>query len=138
MSGHTWQVKNKDQAKAFCQWINEQQESGKEFNYSIKEMRRSDLQNAALHTMFRRMSIALNDAGFDMKSDVLIRGDLPWSEHTVKSELYKRIILHLFETDKSSELTREELTHSVDFFLDTICQKTGVTVEFSNKEKEML
>lgn len=138
MSGHAWTIKNKEQAKLFSQWVTEQQEAGKEYTYTIKEMRRSDIQNAALHAMFRRLSKALNDAGYDMKSDELTKKDIPWSEYTIKEVLFRPIIKHMFDAKSSNELTKEELADAVETLFREIGKRTGVTVPFTNKEKETL
>lgn len=138
MSGHTWSVKNKDQAKAFCEFIMAEQDAGKEFTYTIKEMKRSDLQNAALHAMFRRLSIALNDAGYDMKSDEITKREIPWSEHSIKEVLFRPMIKHMFDTDRSSSLTKEELSHGVETLLREIGARAGVHVPFSLEDIKKL
>ena len=138
MSGHSWSVKNKDQAKAFCEFIMAEQDAGKEFTYSIKEMTRSDLQNHALHAMFRRLANSLNDAGYDMKSDEITKRSIPWSEHSIKDVLYRPMIKHMFDTDKSSRLTKEELSHSVESLLSEIGSRTGVYVPFSSEDIKKL
>lgn len=138
MSGHSWSVKNKDQAKAFCEFIMAEQDAGKEFTYSIKEMTRSDLQNHALHAMFRRLANALNDAGYDMKSDAITKRNIPWSEHSIKDVLYRPMIKHMFDTSKSSRLTKEELSHSVEALLGEIGSRTGVYVPFSSEDIKKL
>ena len=138
MSGHSWSVKNKDQAKAFCEFVMAEQDAGKEFTYSIKEMTRSDLQNHALHAMFRRLANALNDAGYDMKSDAITKRSIPWSEHSIKDVLYRPMIKHMFDTSKSSRLTKEELSHSVEALLGEIGSRTGVYVPFSSEDIKKL
>lgn len=138
MSGHTWSVKNKDQAKAFCEFIMSEQDAGKEFTYTIKEMTRSDLQNSALHAMFRRLANALNDAGFDMKSDAVTKREIPWSDHSIKRVLFRPMIQHMFNTNKSSSLTKEELSHSVEVLLKEVGSRTGVHVPFSSEDIKKL
>lgn len=138
MSGHAWQVKNRDQAKAFCEWIMAQQESGKEYTYSIKEMTRSEMQNAALHAMFRRLAEALNDAGYDMRSDQIIKKDLPWTDHSIKEFLFKPMIAQLYNVKSTTKLTSAQLGESVEALFRAIASRTGVTVPFTINDKESL
>ena len=136
MSGHAWTVKNKLQAEDFCKWIMEQQASGKEYTYSIKEMTRSISQNAALHATFRRLSTALNDAGYDMKSEQLTKKEIPWTEVSIKEVLFKPIIKHMFDADSTSKLTKEELGHAVEVLLREVGSRTGVSVSFNGEDME--
>lgn len=137
MDGHAWIVKNKDQAKAFAKWIAEQQEAGKEYIYSIKGVTRTSSQNAALHATFRRLATALNEAGYDMKSDVVTKREIPWTENSVKEVLFKPIIEHMFDADSTTKLTIEELSDSVETLLREISKRTGVVVSFTEAEKEI-
>jgi len=138
MTGHAWTVKNKDQRESFCKWITEQQEAGKELTYSIKEMTRSEQQNAALHAMFRRLSTALNDAGYDMKSESLTKKEIPWTEHTIKEVLFKPMIKQLYEVDSTAKLSKEQLSEAVEAFFRAISMRTGVTAPFTINELENL
>jgi len=138
MSGHAWTVRNKDQMRSFVKWVTEQQEAGKEYTYSIKEMTRSEMQNAALHAMFRRLSTALNDAGYDMKHDSLVKKELPWSEYTIKEVLFKPMIKQLHGVDSTAKLTKEQLSNAVEALFRAIASRTGVTVPFTIKELDSL
>ena len=133
MDGHAWIVKNKDQAKAFAKWIIDQEETGKEYVYSIKGVTRTPNQNAALHATFRRLAQGLNDAGYDMKSDVVTKREIPWTESSVKEVLFKPIIEHMFEADSTTKLTVEELSDSVETLLREIAKRTGVVVSFTEE-----
>ena len=138
MSGHTWVVKNKDQAEAFGKWIAEQERSGKEYTYTIKEMTRSELQNAALHAMFRRLAQGLNDAGYDMRSEDIIKKDLPWTDHSIKEFLFKPMIAQLHNVKSTTKLTSEQLGEAVEALFRAIASRTGVTVPFTIKDRESL
>lgn len=138
MSGHTWVVKNKDQAEAFGKWIAEQERSGKEYTYTIKEMTRSEIQNSALHAMFRRLAQGLNDAGYDMKSDELVKKEIPWTDHNVKEVLFKPMIKQLYDVKSTTKLTPEQLGESVEALFRAIASRTGVTVPFTIKDRESL
>lgn len=138
MSGHAWIVKNKHQREQFVKWITEEQEAGKEHIYSIKDATRSDQQNAALHAMFRRLSTALNDAGFDMKSEQLVKKDLPWTENNIKEVLFKPMIKQLYGIDSTTKLTREQLGDAVEALFKGIAIRTGVSVPFTTNDKESI
>ena len=138
MSGHTWVVKNKDQAEAFSKWITKQERSGKEYTYTIKEMTRSELQNAALHAMFRRLAQALNDAGYDMRSEEIIKKDLPWTDYSIKEFLFKPMIAQLHNVKSTTKLTSEQLGEAVEALFRAIASRTGVTVPFTIKDRESL
>mgnify|MGYP001117804760 CR=1 FL=1 len=138
MSGHAWTVKNKDQVKEFSKWVEEQQEAGKEYTYSIKEMTRSEIQNAALHSMFRRLSTSLNDAGYDMKHEQLVKKDLPWTEQNIKEVLFKPMIKQLYNVDSTTKLTKEQLSDAVEALFKGIAMRTGVTVPFTTNDRDSL
>ena len=133
MDGHGWIVKNRDQAKAFAKWVVEQEEAGKEYIYSIKGTTRTTKQNAALHATFRRLAQALNDAGYDMKSDAVTKREIPWTETSIKEVLFKPIIQHMFDADSTTKLTIEELNDSVETLLREIGKRTGVVVSFTEE-----
>lgn len=134
MSGHAWQVKTRDQAKAFAEWIIEQQDAGKEITYTIKDSEMSPKQNSALHATFRRLAAALNEAGYDMKSEEVTKREIPWTEVSIKEVLFRPIITHMFGAKSTADVTKEELDHAVETLFREIAKRTGVSVPFTNKD----
>ena len=136
--GQSWVVRNKHEAESLCDYVMDQYTHGKEVTYSIKGNKRSGAQNAALHSMFRRLATQLNDAGFGIPHPFKKELEIPWTEVSTKELLYKPIVISMFGTDTSTALTKEELTHSVEVLLGRLAEITGVIAGFSLQENEVL
>ena len=97
-------------------------------------MKRTDQQNKALHTGFRMLADALNDAGYDMKK-VLIQKtvDVPWNQETVKEVLYRPIMEAMFNKESTTELDRPQVSEVWDVLNRHLGQHFGVTVEFPHE-----
>ena len=130
----TWTVKNKDTAKFFIAYIEDQVEQGIDRVYTIQKMDRTYRQNRTIHLLFRQMATALNDAGFEISHPFKPDLDIPWSEHSVKELLYRPIITSYFKVDRSSLLDTAQLSESMDILVDAVNRNTGVIVNIPSQE----
>ena len=130
----TWTVKNKDTAKFFIAYIEDQVEQGIDRVYTIQKMDRTYRQNRTINLLFREMATALNDAGFEISHPFKPDLDIPWSEHSVKELLYRPIITSYFKVDRSSLLDTAQLSESMDILVDAVNRNTGVLVNIPSQE----
>lgn len=132
--GQTWRVTDKNTAKFFTTYIEDQVEQGIDRVYTIQKLDRTYRQNNALHLLFREMAKALNDAGFEISHPFKPDLEIPWSEHSVKELLYRPIITSYFKIDRSSLLDTEQLSESMTILVDAVNRNTGVYVHIPSQE----
>ena len=132
--GQTWTVRDKNTADFFIAYIKDQVEQGVERVYSIQKMDRTYRQNRTIHLLFRRMAEALNDAGFEIRHPFKPDLEIPWSEHSIKELLYRPIITSYFKIDRSSLLSTEQLSESMEILVDAVNRNTGVLVHIPSQE----
>jgi hypothetical protein len=130
----SWTVKNKDTAKFFIAYIEDQVEQGIDRVYTIQKMDRTYRQNRTIHLLFRQMATALNEAGFEISHPFKPDLEIPWSEHSVKDLLYRPIITSYFKVDRSSLLDAAQLSESMDILVDAVNRNTGVLVHVPSQE----
>ena len=122
----TWTVKNKDTCKFFVAYVEDQAEQGIDRVYKIQRADRTWRQNNTLHLLFRRMAQDLNDAGFEIPHPFNPDLEIPYSEHSVKELLYRPIITSYFKLERSSDLSTEQLSESMQILVDAVNRNTGV------------
>ena len=132
--GQTWRVTDKNTAKFFTTYIEDQVEQGIDRVYTIQKMDRTYRQNRTIHLLFRQMATALNDAGFEISHPFKPDLEIPWSEHSVKELLYRPIISSYFKIDRSSLLDTAQLSESMDILVDAVNRNTGVMVNIPSQE----
>jgi len=132
--GQNWRVTDKNTAKFFTTYIEDQVEQGIDRVYTIQKLDRTYRQNNTLHLLFREMAKALNDAGFEISHPFKPELEIPWSEHSVKELLYRPIITSYFKVDRSSLLDTEQLSESMTILVDAVNRNTGVYVHIPSQE----
>lgn len=130
----TWKVTDKNTAKFFVAYIEDQVEQGIDRVYTIQKMDRTYRQNRTIHLLFRRMAEALNDAGFEISHPFKPDLEIPWSEESVKDLLYRPIISSYFKVDRSSLLDTAQLSESMEILVDAVNRNTGVLVHIPSQE----
>lgn len=130
MSGEFWEVRTRDQAKFFCQYVMDQADQGVDRTYSIKRSNRSTRQHNALHLLFRQMSWELNKAGFMQKHPFNEEFEIPWTENSIKEIFFKPIIQQMYNIDSTRKLSTTQLSDSANVMIDAINMKLGVFVPF--------
>lgn len=101
-------------------------------------MKRTNLQNRALHLFYTLLADALNNAGLDMKVVLRPSVSIPWTKESVKEHLWKPIQNALYgkvsttELDKSQEIDR---VHEV--LMRHISEKFHLEyIDFPHEEKK--
>ena len=130
----SWTVKNKDTAKFFIAYVENQLEQGIDRVYTIEKADRTYRQNRTLHLLFRRMAEALNEGGFEIAHPFKPDLEIPWSEHSVKDLLYRPIITSYFKVERSSLLDTAQLSESMDILIDAVNRNTGIYVPIPSQE----
>ena len=130
----SWTVKNKDTAKFFIAYVENQLEQGIDRVYTIEKADRTYRQNRTLHLLFRRMAEALNEGGFEIAHPFKPDLEIPWSEHSVKDLLYRPIISSYFKVERSSLLDTAQLSESMDILVDAVNRNTGIYVPIPSQE----
>lgn len=133
-ASQTWRVTDKNTAKFFVAYIEDQVEQGVDRVYTIQKMDRTYRQNRTIHLLFRQMATALNDAGFEISHPFKPELEIPWSEHSVKDLLYRPIITSYFKVDRSSLLDTAQLSESMEILVDAVNRNTGVLVNIPSQE----
>ena len=130
----SWTVRDKNTAKFFVAYIEDQVEQGIDRVYTIQKMDRTYRQNRTIHLLFRRIAEALNDAGFEISHPFKPDLEIPWSEESVKDLLYRPIITSYFKVERSSLLDTAQLSESMDILVDAVNRNTGIYVPIPSQE----
>lgn len=128
----SWTIKNRFQATAFCEYVIQEAEKGSEWTYTLEKgetKSRSSNQNNGAHAAFRRLSEALNDAGYGIAHPFRPEMEIPYSEHTVKDLLFRPIIKALYDKESTSDLSPTEMSHAFEVMMGRVTELTGVYVE---------
>jgi len=137
MGGIAWEVRNREQAKLFCQYVTEQAEEGIDRTYSVVRSNRSTRQHNALHLLFRQLATALNEAGFMQKHPFNEEFEIPWSENSIKELFYKPIIKQMYDIESTRKLGTTQLSESANVMIDAINMKLGVFVPFPSMSEHL-
>ena len=101
-------------------------------------MKRTDLQNRALHKYFRLLADALNESGSDQIAFYKALPDkgvpVPWSESAIKA-LWKVVQKAMEGVDSTTELTTAGVNRVYEVFDQKISEMTGVHTEFPHEDE---
>lgn len=90
-------------------------------------------QNKALHKYNTNLSIALNDAGLDMKKVLKPGIDIPWTPETIKDNIIKPIVKAMFGKDSTADLTTIETQKLYEVVNRHMTSKFGIHVEWPSR-----
>lgn len=85
-------------------------------------MQRTDQQNKALHTYFRLVAKALNDAGLTVQETLEHQMDIEWNEQRVKELIWRQAQKKILAKHSTTELTK---TGDIDEVYETINRWLG-------------
>ena len=105
-------------------------------NIVTKEEQITTKQMDSLHLWFRQIANALNDAGWDAKKTLKAEVEIPWTEHMVKSLLWKSVQRIMVEKESTKELTTKDVNKIYEVVDRHLSSKTGVHVEFPKDEEK--
>lgn len=92
-------------------------------------------QNAALHKFCELLGSALNDAGLYQMKVLKQCAELPWSQHTVKENIWKPVQKAVLRKDSTTEAERKEYGMIYDIVNRHMINKFGVHVPWPEKDK---
>ena len=131
-NGVGWHINSEQRAKALHEHILQRLSEGRDVFLSEKEGTRTTDQNSALHALLRRLAAAMNDAGYDVKkflAEAEGKLDIPWTEDAAKEILIRPVIDVMWTKKSTTQLTKSELSESVEVILTRVAEITGVTVD---------
>ena len=128
-------------ASKLLEMIQELQKRFSEDRYLIVSVEsgkiRSGQQRKAIEVYCRELAQALNDKGLDQRAVMakMKEGvDLPWSQATVKDNLFRPIMTALIKKQSTTELERDEVTRVYDALNRWTSATFGVSVLFPSEE----
>ena len=130
-SGVGWYINSKQRADALHQHLLQRLSEGRDTFLTEQEGNRTLSQNSALHALLRRLAADMNEAGYDVKkflAEAEGKLDIPWTEEAAKEILIRPVIDVMWTKKSTTQLTKSELSESVDVILARVAEITGVTV----------
>lgn len=112
---------------------------GKDIEIDIRTKKdcRSSQQNRALHLLFKKLAIELNNAGYDMRKTLKQDVEIPWNTELVKEFLWRPVQGAMTQIESTTKLDTKTMNDIYDV-LNREMAKRGIHVPFpSEKELEM-
>ena len=108
--GQSWTVTDEYSRDEFVRYVAEQVAKGRSVTYEIKPMLRSDQQRKAIEVFCRELAEQLNVGGFDQRKVLAERDapEIPWSQATVKENLFKPILEAMKGKGSTAKMTTSE------------------------------
>ncbi|PHR99240.1 MAG: hypothetical protein COA78_25185 [Blastopirellula sp.] len=91
------------------------------------EQQRTNQQNRALHLWCRQLSDCLNEAGLDQRKMLKAGIDVPWNEQSVKTTLFKPLLVAMTEKDSTADANTKEFDKVCAVLTRHLATKLGVT-----------
>ena len=98
-----------------------------------KPMKRTNLQNKAMHKYFDMLAEALNEAGLDMKTVLKPEVEIPWTKESVKNQLWRPVQIIMEDKESTTELESAEPSDIYLVLQRHIAEKFGVHVEWPSQ-----
>ena len=94
-------------------------------------------QNSSGHAWFDLLAQSLNDAGYTLNSDEVLRMDVPWTKDAVKTYLFKPVMRKMYpQKTSTTQLTKSEWSTVVEALNLALGERTGVHVPYPHEEEE--
>ena len=98
-----------------------------------EELKRTLLQNKSMHLYYSQLADALNAAGWDMRKTLKPDVEIPWTETSVKSLLWKPIQDAMFDKDSTTQLDTKQVSAVYETLNRHTASKLGVSVPFPDR-----
>jgi len=136
MSGDRWVVDDDHTAEMFIQFVKSQVKAGRplEFRWSSADTR-SNKQNNAMWLWLEFLSIALNDAGLDMRKMLKPSISIPWTKDLAKAYLWNPIQEALTKKKSSTKLSKDEFAIVHETLARHLAESKGIAVPFPTRER---
>ena len=92
-------------------------------------------QNAALHLYFRMLADKLNESGLDMKKVLKPSIDIPWTEESVKTHLWKPVQQVMIEKASTTKLSKMDVSDVYEVLNRHLAEKLGVFLPFPHEDE---
>lgn len=100
----------------------------------VKSIRtRSQQQNAAMHLWLTWVAIALNDAGYDIKTVLAESAELPWTMRAAKENLWRPIQVALMCKESTTTLYKPEVNDVYENLNKFLAEKFGISIPFPSE-----
>ncbi len=132
------QIINGEQAlEAYLEHLRSQWQKHRYLRISVKTgKQRTSTQNAALHLYCTQLAEALNDAGLDMVTVLSPGTEIPWTEHSIKSEMWKKVQKAMTGHESTTKPKTTEYGPIYDTISRYISQTFGVFVPWPSKDRD--
>ena len=104
----------------------------------IQDGQRSLKQNSAMHVYFNLLAKELNDAGLDMVATLKPGTEIPWTEHSVKTEIWGKVMQAMTGKTSTTKLERKEVSEIYEVVHRHMAQNHSVMVPFPSSERPMI
>jgi len=133
MQGTYFHIRNEQQLDKLKAHLDDQDIG--EFGYlvQIKTGKATTTQRNSMHLYFRQLATTLNEAGLDMVTILEEGAEIPWSEHTVKSEIWGKVMVALTDRTSTTQLERDEVGKIYEVVNRHLASKFGVMQSFPNR-----
>ena len=99
-------------------------------------MKRTLTQNAAIHLYCNLLAKKFNASGLDMKTVLKPSVEIPWSQETVKEQLFKVVMIAMFpEVKSTTELSTKQVSEVYETLNLHTATKLGVSLAFPNRDE---
>lgn len=109
---------------------------GKTCDLVIRETKRTDRQNRAMHKWFQLVADELNGSGNNVQIVLKQKVDIDWTATLVKEVLWRPAQKVILEKESTTELKKEEIDPVYEHLNRHLGEKFGVHVPFPSFESE--
>ena len=99
-------------------------------------MKRTPQQRKSIEVYCRELAEAFNASGQDMRKVLKPGIEIPWSQETVKEQLFKKVMNAMFpEIESTTELETKQVSEVYETLNRHTASKLGVSLAFPSTEK---
>ena len=96
----------------------------------VKKGSRTNQQNRALHLWLKKLVLALDNAGLDMKRVLKPETDIPWSLDSAKEYLWRPLQLAMLGKESTKDLDTTEVSQVYETLNRHMANKFGISIPF--------
>ena len=98
-------------------------------------MKRTSQQRKSIEVYCRELAETFNGAGLDMRKVLKPGIEIPWSQETVKEQLFKVVMNAMFpEIESTKDLDSKQVSEVYETLNRHTATKLGVSLAFPNRE----
>ncbi len=96
----------------------------------IKDETRTSQQRKAIEVYCSMMAKGLNDAGLDMQTTLATAASIPWTQASIKENVWRQIQIALFDKKSTTRLFTNEVTKVYEVMNRHMGENHGVSMLF--------